>query len=322
MSVKNAMNLNVKKNAPILEMKKLIQRFSLLLLLLISNLLFSQKNMEDVVYLKNESVIRGSIIEQIPNQSIKIQTKDGSIYAFKMEEILKITKETPVKQLSYKPEKTKRGYIATSIGAAIPSSDFGSNDRRNGSAGYAKKTGFTFNVATAYKLHEYFGVIALFYGLVNGIDEKSKANQFDSPKPEGYYIETHQSNPWLVGGLMGGGYCSYPIHEKWSIETRVLIGFSAIVLPDFTVKFTNPDTSDVYIIKERSTTETTFSYMMGLGLKYDVGNRICLLTNIDYIGASPEFKNVTTVDNYSSSSRSYTQSFGTVNIGVGIGYRL
>lgn len=303
-------------------MKKLIQRFSLLLLLLISNLLFSQKNMEDVVYLKNESVIRGVIIEQIPNQSIKIQTKDGSVYAFKMDEILKITKETAVKQISYRPIKTKRGYIAASIGAAIPSADFGSNDRKNLAAGYAKKTGLTFNVATAYKLHEYFGVTALFYGLVNGIDEKGKANQLDSPKPEGYYIETHQSNPWFVGGVMGGGYCSYPIHEKWSIESRVLIGFSTITLPDFTAKFTNPDTGDIYIMKERSTNETTFSYLMGLGLKYDVGNRICLLTNIDYMGASPEFKNVITVDNYSSSSRSFRQSFGTVNISIGMGYRL
>lgn len=34
----------------------------------------------DVVYLKNGSIIRGMIIEQIPNVSLKIQTKDGSIF--------------------------------------------------------------------------------------------------------------------------------------------------------------------------------------------------------------------------------------------------
>ncbi len=47
----------------------------------------------DVVYLKNGSIIKGIIMEQIPNESIKIQTKDGSLFVFKMEEVEKITKE-------------------------------------------------------------------------------------------------------------------------------------------------------------------------------------------------------------------------------------
>lgn len=47
----------------------------------------------DVIYLKNGNVIRGMIIEQTPNVSIKIQTKDGSIFVYKMEEVEKMTKE-------------------------------------------------------------------------------------------------------------------------------------------------------------------------------------------------------------------------------------
>ena len=35
---------------------------------------------EDVVYLKNGSIIHGTIIEQVLNQSIKIKTKDGNIF--------------------------------------------------------------------------------------------------------------------------------------------------------------------------------------------------------------------------------------------------
>ena len=34
----------------------------------------------DAVYLKNGSVIKGTIIEQVPNVQIKIQTKDGNIF--------------------------------------------------------------------------------------------------------------------------------------------------------------------------------------------------------------------------------------------------
>lgn len=49
---------------------------------------------QDVVYLKNGSVIRGEITEQIPNVSVKIETKDGSIFVYKMGEVEKITRET------------------------------------------------------------------------------------------------------------------------------------------------------------------------------------------------------------------------------------
>lgn len=47
----------------------------------------------DIVYLKNGSIIRGIIIEQIPNVSIKLKNKDGSIFVFKTDEILKLTRE-------------------------------------------------------------------------------------------------------------------------------------------------------------------------------------------------------------------------------------
>jgi hypothetical protein len=43
--------------------------------------------------LKNGSIIRGMIIEQVPNQSIKIQTKDRNVFVFKYDEIEKMTKE-------------------------------------------------------------------------------------------------------------------------------------------------------------------------------------------------------------------------------------
>jgi len=54
---------------------------------------YAQTNYEDVVYLKNGSILHGMIIEQVPNESIKIQTKDKNIFVFKMDEIMKITKE-------------------------------------------------------------------------------------------------------------------------------------------------------------------------------------------------------------------------------------
>lgn len=74
-------------------MKKLIL-FSLLLLFMFvapSSLLADEY--QDVVYLKNGSIIHGIIIEQIPGESIKIENVAGDIFVFTMDEIEKITKE-------------------------------------------------------------------------------------------------------------------------------------------------------------------------------------------------------------------------------------
>ncbi len=47
----------------------------------------------DVVYLKNGSIVKGQIVEQIIGVSIKIETRDGSMFVYKADEVEKITKE-------------------------------------------------------------------------------------------------------------------------------------------------------------------------------------------------------------------------------------
>lgn len=71
-------------------MKKIIL-FSLLIGL--SMVLFAQQNYQDVVYLKNGSIIHGVIIEQVPNKSIKIETADKNVLVYQIDEIEKMTKE-------------------------------------------------------------------------------------------------------------------------------------------------------------------------------------------------------------------------------------
>ncbi len=51
------------------------------------------QQLRDVVHLKNGSVVNGVIIEQIPNETIKIQLQDGTVLVFKMAEIDRIVKE-------------------------------------------------------------------------------------------------------------------------------------------------------------------------------------------------------------------------------------
>lgn len=66
---------------------------AIILFVSISSVAFAQGNYQEVIYLKNGSVIRGVIIEQIPEKSIKIETPDRSVFFYRMDEIEKLTKE-------------------------------------------------------------------------------------------------------------------------------------------------------------------------------------------------------------------------------------
>jgi hypothetical protein len=69
--------------------------FIVIVIFIITNLsVFAQQVMEDVVYLKNGSIIHGTIIEQVPGKTLKIKTHDGNIFVYSLDEVEKMTKET------------------------------------------------------------------------------------------------------------------------------------------------------------------------------------------------------------------------------------
>ncbi len=62
---------------------------------LVSTQVLAQE-LEDVVYLKNGGIVRGTVIEQIPDKSLKIARFDGKVFRYKMNEIDKMSKETVI----------------------------------------------------------------------------------------------------------------------------------------------------------------------------------------------------------------------------------
>ena len=56
---------------------------------------FAQSSLQDVVYLKNGSIIRGDIIEMVPGEMVKIMTADGSVFVHDFADVEKFTKEQP-----------------------------------------------------------------------------------------------------------------------------------------------------------------------------------------------------------------------------------
>ncbi len=82
-----------------------------------SILCIHSQNAVNVVYLKNGSVLKGTIVEQIPNESLKLRLFDGSIFVFKADEIEKITLEESVS----KPiEPVKQEVLQKPVDPVVP----------------------------------------------------------------------------------------------------------------------------------------------------------------------------------------------------------
>lgn len=75
-----------------LEMKRLFITLAVLLMTTMGAVMMAH----DVVYLKNGSIIKGSVIEVIPNGSVKIQTQDGSLFVYDMNEVDRIVSEEKI----------------------------------------------------------------------------------------------------------------------------------------------------------------------------------------------------------------------------------
>jgi len=94
--------------------------FLLITALLLTFAVYSQNiQYEDVVYLKNGSIIRGMIVEQIPNQTLKIKTADRNVFVFEFDQIEKITKEEIPQEFiieEQKPAPPPNPYVAKENG--------------------------------------------------------------------------------------------------------------------------------------------------------------------------------------------------------------
>lgn len=91
-----------------------IKSILFLSLLFMVTKLFTQSELQDVVYLKDGSIIRGTIVELIPDVSLKIETRDGSVFVYTMEQVMKVMKE-PSKFSSFQQKSALNAFLLSFI---------------------------------------------------------------------------------------------------------------------------------------------------------------------------------------------------------------
>lgn len=212
-----------------------------------------------------------------------------------------------------------KGFIGISVGTSIPKDDFASKDANNEAAGWAN-TGAIFDISFAYKLGGgNFGITALLRGQANPTDAQAFADEFANQFAGVNW--TVESASWGMGGLMLGGFGSFPISESASFDTRAMIGFLSATSPEITVTGTVP--GGTVWVKQGTKPASSFALLLGAGFKFDVGSRLHLLTNIDYLGSNPEFRNVETTTSFGTRERStFSQSMGTLNLSIGLALKI
>lgn len=230
-------------------MRKLIA--SLLFILMVSAV-FAQQIEQDVVYLKNGSIIHGVITEKIPNQSIRIETADKNVFVYQLDEVEKITKEVITKNSKTAKEKRK-GYIGISLGASIPLGDFA--DKYNGGA----KTGVELSLVDfGYLFSDNLGIAVRWFGGANPLDSN------------------YDIDPWSYGGILVGPLVSYPISEKVDWDVRPMIGYAVTTMPEANYYNFDPAMS--------------FAFNFGTQFRFHVGEKISLLVHADYFSTKAKFE--------------------------------
>jgi opacity protein-like surface antigen len=212
----------------------------------------------------------------------------------------------------------KNGIIGISFGPSIPIGDLSSKDSDNASAGWAN-TGGIFDISFAYKLGKgNFGITALLRGQVNPFDAQAYANELANQLSG--VVWTVDTKAWGIGGLMAGGFGSFPVSKKVNFDARTMIGFLTAVSPEITI--TAIGAGGAAWARQSSATSTSFAYLIGAGFSFDLGNNLKLLSNLDYLGSKPEFRNVETISSDGSRfTDTWSQSMGAINLSVGVGFR-
>ena len=101
-----------------------MQRFILLTCLTafaMTSQAFAQQmqQMEDVVHLKNGGLIRGTIIEEVVGESLKIRTRDGNVFVYTMDEIAKMSREPVMRMRGRIGVQEKNPWLAFGLSALI-----------------------------------------------------------------------------------------------------------------------------------------------------------------------------------------------------------
>jgi hypothetical protein len=195
----------------------------------------AQTDKQDVLYLKNGSIIRGMIVQFIPDSTIKIQTIDGSLFVFPAVEIEKIQKEdapfsTGIKKAPPLQQKDVNTAVSIFAGVAIPGGDLANGAETGFTVGLQihsrKKIGALGNLS--YSINSTSGELSVgsfigVLGLKISLTENEKTDVYFAPL-FGFYIQRMSAYESSISGssVAYGGMIGCLVNERLGFGMRII----------------------------------------------------------------------------------------------------
>lgn len=226
----------------------MLKKYLLALALMFSSslTLFAQRGIESIIYLKNGSILRGKIIEEVLDKEMKIRTRDGNFFVVRYEDILKIVTDEHNKNTNI---DSKRGYIGLSLGYSGAKGLDSSGDRQSG-AQVLIDFGFLFG--------EHWGISAKSFS--NYIGGSSDGN---------------------ISGLMLGPMWSTRLNDALRFELKPLMGYA---IYDSQISSSLGGSSFPSLFGNSYSYYSDLSTAFALGL--DTSLRFHLSRGLDFIGTA------------------------------------
>lgn len=216
-------------------------------------------------------------------------------------------------------QQEPKGYVGMSLGPSIPLNDFASSNSQNEDAGFASN-GAIFDLSFAYKLgNGNFGITGLLRGQENNFNTSEMEEGLS--KLYGSSNWTVESDGWIQGALMLGGFGSFPISDKATFNIKGMLGYMVPSSPDLTITSTSI-LGTIWIEQSRKTIATV-GYLLGAGFNFSITDNLYLSTSLDMMNTNAEFKNVKlTASDGLIDTYTFAQKIQTLNIALGIGFQI
>ncbi|MBC6994845.1 hypothetical protein H9S92_11770 [Lewinella lacunae] len=163
-----------------------------------------------------------------------------------------------------------------------------------------------------------YGVTAMVRSQLNPVDEEALFS--DVLQEPGISFDT-EGGRWGMRTALLGAFGSVAFSDKISFHARVMAGIVGVSSPNVEATVTGP--AGTFIVEQSSENASAFGRLYGGGFTFNLGNKIALITNLDYFTATPEFSNVEVSINDIpfSTNQSLSQKVVTVNFSVGLGLK-
>jgi hypothetical protein len=177
--------------------------FNLTILLLVPFFYLVAQERIDVICLKNGDILKGTIIEQFPNDSLHLQLKGGSVLTVMFADIQKMTKEKPASAEPYFLHKSNETPVKAVPQIVLPQE----NEKKSTS------TAVVLSIFLTSSGHAYAGnwgrgllfTAGRVSGVVLALTAGIQTTTYSTPNPYGYswdyYYSSTEITSWYYIGL-------------------------------------------------------------------------------------------------------------------------